>query len=82
LGFTALHHPLQYRPLAEVLQLIEAMFEFLEAPRVAFLSGHSVQGAGLKFRGRGIVLGLSYFSESRTLTERCGSFFVSAKAAG
>jgi hypothetical protein len=31
MGFTALHHPLQYRPFAEVLQLIEAPFEFLEA---------------------------------------------------
>jgi hypothetical protein len=35
-GFTALHHPLQYGPFAEVLQLIEASFEFLETLRVAF----------------------------------------------
>ena len=31
IGFAALGHPLQYGSLAEVLQLIQAAFEFLEA---------------------------------------------------
>jgi hypothetical protein len=35
MGFAALHHPLQYRPFAEVLQLIESPFEFLKTLRVA-----------------------------------------------
>jgi hypothetical protein len=34
-GFAALHHPLQHRPFAEVLDLIEPPFEFVEALRVA-----------------------------------------------
>jgi hypothetical protein len=38
-GFAALHHPLQYRPFAEALQLIETSFEFVEALRVAFQLG-------------------------------------------
>jgi hypothetical protein len=41
LGFAALHRPLQYRPFAEVLQLIETSFEFVEALRVAFQVGSS-----------------------------------------
>ena len=31
IGFAAFGHPLQYGSLAEVLQLIQAAFEFLEA---------------------------------------------------
>jgi hypothetical protein len=34
IGFAAFGHPLQYGSLAEVLQLIQAAFEFLETPGV------------------------------------------------
>src|SRR5450432_646026 len=39
MGFAALHHPLQHRPFAEILQLFEVPLEFAEAPCVAFQDG-------------------------------------------
>ena len=41
MGFAALHHPLQHRSFAEVIELFEAALEFTEALRV------SLQGAAL-----------------------------------
>jgi len=39
MGFAALHHPLQHRPFAEVLEFLKTPFEFREALRVAFQEG-------------------------------------------
>ncbi len=43
MGFAALHHPLQHRPFAEVLEWLDAAFEFPEALRVAFQDGAMFQ---------------------------------------
>jgi hypothetical protein len=48
-GFTALHHPLQNCPFAEILDLFDAASEFQEALCVAFQGGTTCHGPGATF---------------------------------
>ena len=52
LGFAALHHPLQNRTFAEILDLFQASSEFQEALRVAFQRGIPLDSADSAFGNR------------------------------
>ena len=54
-GFAALHHPLQHRPFAEALQLIEAPFEFLETLRATFQLGSLLRAPGCLWEYGGVA---------------------------
>src|SRR5579859_1642612 len=60
MGFAALHHPLQHRPFAEVLQLLEVPLEFAEALRVAFQENTLLQSPGWAPGGAGAWWHCSY----------------------
>src|SRR5438445_6574715 len=52
LGFAAFHHPLQNCTFAEILDLLQASFEFQEALRVALQRGVRFNGADSAFGNR------------------------------
>jgi hypothetical protein len=51
-GFAALHHSLQNRTFAEILDLLQTPSEFQEALRVAFQGGIPYNGTDSTFRNR------------------------------
>jgi hypothetical protein len=52
MNFATLHHPLQYRPLAEALDSLEVPLELFEALRVAFQDGALFRAPDFAVAGR------------------------------